>query len=72
MRPAMRAGRGARQREDGEIGALLEIVERGLAIADRGELTAQQVGRGAVHFGLLAGIDHRDLGAGPQRRAQVP
>src|SRR5437667_5161102 len=44
-----RLGRqGGRQHEDGKIGALLEIVERGLAIADRGEFTAQQVRRRAV------------------------
>src|SRR5262249_16992785 len=38
--------RGAGQRENSEIGALLEVVEGGLAIADRGELATQQVRRG--------------------------
>jgi hypothetical protein len=58
--------------EDGEVAAFLEIVERGLAIADGGQLAAQEIRRRAVDFGLLAGVDHSDMGAGPQRRAQVP
>src|SRR5262245_14919138 len=67
-RPAMPDGPPGRSRR----GVLLEVVERGLTIADGGQLAAQQVGRSAVRAGLLARIDYRHTGAGPQRRAQVP
>src|SRR5712671_1969901 len=85
-RPGVRAARAAgadgtrrgraltrvERREDGEVAAFLEIVEGGLAIADRGQLAAQKIGRSAVDFGLLARIYHRHVGAGPQRGAQIP
>ena len=41
-------------------------------IADCSEFAAEQGRRSAVRFGLLAGIDYCNAGAGSQRRAQVP
>src|SRR5882724_10434060 len=60
------------RREDGKITVFLEIVERDLAIAHRRQFAAQQTRRSAVRLSLFAGIDHRDSGARPERRAQVP
>ena len=61
-----------RQPEDCQIGIFLKIVECRLMVADCSEFAAEQGRQSAVRLGLLARVDYCNLGAGPQRRAQVP